>query len=211
MTAAGGLALLAVTIPIIAAFFNRIRWQRIWALAQVSLKEALRKRVVVFSRPWRWSFCSPTGLSQGKRKIRFAITSASSIGRSLPLFLLTAGLLGAFSIPNDVKNQSIHTIVTKPVEKFEIVLGRFLGYGILLTVGLAVIACLSLIYVLRGVNAGCRRRRVSRPRARYTGNLGFWRTKGDSVGREWDYRKYIAGPQPNQLNAPPPVCQLVLR
>ena len=35
---------------------------------------------------------------------------------------------------------------------FKIVLGRFLGYGILLTVGLAVIAGLSLIYVLRGVN-----------------------------------------------------------
>ena len=53
------------------------------------------------------------------------------------LFLMVATLQGAFGIPTDVKNQSIHTIVTKPVEKFEIVLGRFLGYAILITGGLA--------------------------------------------------------------------------
>ena len=136
-----------------------------------------------------------------RRKIRFATTSASFIGRSCRCFCLTAGLLGAFSIPNDVKNQSIHTIVTKPVEKFEIVLGRFLGYGILITVGLAVISCLSLIYVLRGVNPDAAEESL-KARVPIYGNLGFWRTKGDSVGREWEYRKYIGGPQPNQLNAP---------
>ena len=75
-----------------------------------------------------------------------------------PLFLLTAGLLGSFSIPNDVKNNSIHTIVTKPVEKFEIVLGRFLGYAALLSIGLFVLASVSLIYVLRGVNEEAARR-----------------------------------------------------
>ena len=51
----------------------------------------------------------------------------------------------------EVRNQSIHTIVTKPVERFEIVLGRFLGYGILLTCGLALLTALSLVYVERGV------------------------------------------------------------
>ena len=44
------------------------------------------------------------------------------------LLLFPAALLAAFSIPNDIKNQNIYTIVTKPVERFEIVLGRFLGY-----------------------------------------------------------------------------------
>jgi hypothetical protein len=114
---------------------------------------------------------------------------------------LTAGLLGAFSIPNDVKNQSIHTIVTKPVERFEIVLGRFLGYGILLTVGLAVIAGLSLVYVLRGVNPDAAFESL-KARVPIYGGLRFWGTKGDSVGREWDYRKYISGPQSNQGNLP---------
>ena len=41
------------------------------------------------------------------------------------VLLISVGmLLAAFSIPTDIKNLTIHTIVTKPVERFEIVLGR---------------------------------------------------------------------------------------
>src|SRR5262249_33298152 len=166
-----------------------------------SLKEALRKRVVlVFAAmaliflfaDWFVSYKAENQIRNYVRVVYWSI---------LPLFLLTAGLLGAFSIPNDVKNQVIHTIVTKAVEKFEIVLGRFLGYGILLTVGLAVVGGLSLIYVLRGVNPDAAYE-SQKARVPIYGNLGFLGTKGDSVGREWDYRKYISGPQPGQVNAP---------
>src|SRR4029077_14729270 len=73
-----------------------------------------------------------------------------------PLFLLTATLLGSFSLPTDIKNQSIHTIVTKPVERLEIVLGRFLGYGLLLSAGLAAMSVLSYLYILRGVTREAR-------------------------------------------------------
>ena len=58
--------------------------------------------------------------------------------RGMNVLLVSVGLLlAAFSIPNDIKNLTIHTIVTKPVERFEIVLGRFLGYLGLVTVGAA--------------------------------------------------------------------------
>src|SRR5262249_59138311 len=67
-----------------------------------------------------------------------------------PLFLMTASLLGSFGIPTDVKSQAIHTIVTKPVEKFEIVLGRFLGYAVLITLGLAAVTGVSILHVARG-------------------------------------------------------------
>lgn len=204
LTAAGGFAILAVVIPIIISFVTRIRWQRIWAMARVSLKEALRKRVVlVFAAmaliflfaDWFVSYKAENQIRNYVRVVYWSI---------LPLFLLTAGLLGAFSIPTDVKNQSIHTIVTKPVEKFEIVLGRFLGYALLLTVGLAIISGLSLIYVLRGVNPDAAYE-SQKARVPIYGVLQFWGTKGfkgDSVGREWDYRRYISGPQPGELNAP---------
>src|SRR5437764_685047 len=39
------------------------------------------------------------------------------------LLLFTTVLLASFSIPNDIKQQTIHTIVTKPVERFEVLLG----------------------------------------------------------------------------------------
>jgi hypothetical protein len=201
LTAAGGFALLAVTIPILSAFFTRIRWGRIWALARVSLKEALRKRVVMVFAAMLLIFLFagwfvPYKAENQLRNYVWVVYLSMFI-----LFLLTAGLLGAFSIPSDVKNQVIHTIVTKPVEKFEIVLGRFLGYSILLTVGLAVVAGLSLIYVVRGVNPDAAFE-SKKARVPIYGRLGFYGTKGESVGREWEYRKYISGPQPGQLNAP---------
>src|SRR5213592_4867852 len=98
-----------------------------------------------------------------------------------PLFLMTASLLGSFGIPTDVKNQSIHTIVTKPVEKFEIVLGRFLGYAVLLTVGLALISGLSLIYVMRGVNEEAQKESF-KARVPLYGKLSFAGTKQEDKG-----------------------------
>ena len=201
LTLAGGCALLAVIIPIGGAFLTRMRWQRIWAMAKVSLKEALRKRVVLVFAAMALVFLFADWFVSYKAEDQIRNYVHVVYWSIMPLFLLTAGLLGAFSIPNDVKNQVIHTIVTKPVEKFEIVLGRFLGYGILLSVGLAVIAGLSLIYVLRGVNPDAAQESQT-ARVPIYGRLGFFRTKGDSVGREWEYRKYISGPQPGQVNAP---------
>src|SRR6185312_19927 len=68
------------------------------------------------------------------------------------LMLFTAALLASFSIPTDIKQQTIHTIVTKPVERFEIVLGRFFGFLALMTVILVLMTAVSLLYVLGGIH-----------------------------------------------------------
>src|ERR1019366_9368765 len=152
LTISGILALVVVLTPFLIDLVTRIRWGRIWAIAWLSWKEAIRGRVIwVFGAmalvflfaDW---FVSAKPEDQVRSYVRVVYWSMT------PLFLITAGLLGAFSVPNDVKNNSIHTIVTKPVEKFEIVMGRFLGFASLLTVGLFVVSSLSLIYVIRGVN-----------------------------------------------------------
>ena len=113
-------------------------------------------------------------------------------------------MLGSFSIPTDVKNYAIHTVVTKPVEKFEIVLGRFLGHGILLTAGLFVVSCLSLGYVIRGVNEEAKQESYKARDVVY-GQMQFAGTKNaqtaDKVGREWGYRWYITAPPKNKPNA----------
>jgi ABC-type transport system involved in multi-copper enzyme maturation permease subunit len=201
LTVAGGFALLAVCLPIFKAFALRLRWQRIWALARVSLKEALRKRVVLVFAAMALIFLFAEWFIRSKPEDQIRNYVSLVYGSIIVLFLLTASLLGAFSIPTDVKNQVIHTIVTKPVEKYEIVLGRFLGYGLLLTGGTAVIALLSLVYILRGVNPDAAFE-SKKARVPVYGQLNFWPNKGESVGREWDYRKYISGPQPNQPKGP---------
>ena len=44
------------------------------------------------------------------------------------LMLLLALFLSALSLPADIKNRTLHTVVTKPVRPSEIVLGRMLGF-----------------------------------------------------------------------------------
>src|SRR5207253_8446618 len=100
------------------------------------------------------------------------------------LLILTARILAAFSIPADLRRQTIHTIVTKPVERFEIVLGRFLGYTLLMTAVLAVMTLLSLIYVARGVDEDARQESL-RARVPVFGDLRI--DNGKNVGREWAY------------------------
>jgi hypothetical protein len=193
----GAVALLIALTPVAIDLVSRISFGRIWAIARLSWKEAIRGRVVwVFGimalvflfADWFVPYKAENQLRNYVRVVYWSMT---------PLFLLTAGVLGSFSIPNDVKNNSIHTIVTKPVETFEIVLGRFLGYGAILTIGLFAVSSVSLIYVVRGVNEEATKESF-KARLPVYGKLQFAGTKnqfrGDSVGREWTYRSYITGP-----------------
>src|SRR5262249_22007567 len=86
----------------------------------------------------------------------------------------------------------------KPVERYEIVLGRFLGYGLLLTIGLIVLTGLSLGYLLRGINERAAAESLTarvvvvgeKPRFHIAGR-GIL-DQGDSGGGEWEYRSYIS-------------------
>ena len=114
------------------------------------------------------------------------------------LFLLVASLLAAFSLPADMRNQTIHTIVTKPVERFEILLGRFLGYGFLMSLVLAVITAVGLLYLIREIDPDAQFESMRARVPVYGDNLYFRGKEGLSdtginVGREWGYRNYIAG------------------
>jgi hypothetical protein len=197
LSLSGLLALFVVCCPIAVDFCTRISFGRIWAIAWLSWKEAIRGRIIwVFGimalvflfADW---FVPAKAEDQLRSYVRVVYWSMT------PLFLLTAALLGSFSIPNDVKSNSIHTIVTKPVEKIEIVLGRFFGYATLLTIGLLIVSGLSLIYVVRGVNAEAAQE-SEKARVPLYGRLLFVGTKseteGENVGREWTHRSYITGP-----------------
>jgi hypothetical protein len=202
---AGGLfALLAVGLPFLARAPG-LRARRILALARLSFKEALRRRVL-------WAF---TGLllvflfaswfipHKPEDQVR-SYVGVVSYAMSW-LLLTTSAILAAFSIPADIRQQTIQTVLTKPVERFEVVLGRFLGFAALMTLVLAGLTAVSLVYVLRGVDPDAAADSLKAREPLY-GELRFENSdderKGANVGREWGYRGYITGGTPG-VNKPP--------
>jgi ABC-type transport system involved in multi-copper enzyme maturation permease subunit len=189
---AGALSLAVVTFPVLRSLFVDARFGRIWAVARLSLKESIRNgsvaifgviAIIFLFADWFITYRAEDQVRNYVWVLYWSMTV---------LFLLAAGILGSFGLPTDIKTQNIHTVVTKPITKFEVVLGRFLGFAVLLTVSLFVVGTLSLVYILRGVTAEATAESFTARVAEY-GNLWFINTKGDSVGREWDYRRYIGG------------------
>lgn len=182
----------AIALPVLANLRD-LRGRRIWALARLSMKEALWSRALwVFSiLLLLFLFGSWFLPYKPENQVRNYVQAVFLV--MTVLLLLTAAMLSAFSIPSDVRHQTIHTIVTKPVERFEIVIGRFVGYALLMTLVLAVMTGVSLIYVAREVNLDPDAREESlKARVPIFGDdLQIANPKW--VGREWEYRKYIAG------------------
>lgn len=171
----------------------------VWAIAKLSFKEASRSGLL-------WIFLLVL-IPFAFRNVWMATTKPIDEVRRLvdvtnvvlALFLLaSAGLLASFyGIPNDIKNLNIYTVVSKPIDRFEIVLGRFVGYVSLMTLALVALTGVSLVLIANTTFSDKAREETYRARVPVRGKLEFKSRKvdfeGTNVGREFEYRKYIYG------------------
>jgi hypothetical protein len=193
LTVGGGLSLVAVGLPFLVNLPS-LRWRRVWALAKLSFKEAVRSRVLYFFLFLLLIFLFGSWFISSKPENQLRTYVETVYFSMAVLLVLTASLLAAFGIPADIRTQTIHTIITKPVERFEIVLGRFLGYVGLMTIVLGVMTAVSLLYIVRGIDPDAAEESLKARNPLY-GDLHFEGTQspehGDNVGLEWEYRSYI--------------------
>lgn len=197
LTVAGLFAILGIGQPF-ARDLLKLRWRRIWALATLAFKEAAAKRVywlfLVVALPFLFQNVWLTG---GRPVDEFRSLVGVSTLTVTVLALVVGLILAAFSLPADIKNQTIHTVVTKPVERFEVVLGRFLGYAGLMTLALAGMTAACLLFMTTSTIDERAAAETKKARVTARGRLEFSSRKqgfeGTNVGREFDYRKYIAG------------------
>jgi hypothetical protein len=201
LTVAGAFALVSVLLPFLLGVL-KLRPRRIFAIAKVSFKEAIRRRILyvlfgllIFVCLFARWFISSKPEDQTRTYVQMVYLAMT------PQLLFVAAAIAAFSIPNDIRQQTIHTILTKPVERFEVVLGRFFGYGALMTVALGIMTGLSLLFVLRSVDARDAKESFKARDPIYA-KLSFENTgdanKGTNVGKEWEYRSYITAPTGGQ-------------
>ncbi|EMI55584.1 ABC transporter permease [Rhodopirellula sallentina] len=127
------------------------RVRRILALARLAFKEAVRRKVlyvvglfVVLLLLAGW-YLNPQSDDPARLYISFVLTATNYLVLALALFI------SSFSLPEDIKNKTLYTIVTKPVRATEIVLGRMLGFVAMGTVILIPMGALSYLFVTRGL------------------------------------------------------------
>ena len=83
---------------------------------------------------------------QMKVYVTFVLTAVSWL--VLPVILL----LSCWGLPEDIRLRSLHTVVTKPVRRNEVVLGRILGFSAVGTLILAVMSVVGFIWIQRQVS-----------------------------------------------------------
>lgn len=127
--------------------------RRVWAIARLAIKEALHRRVILVTFAI-FAIALLFGgwfVDAGSEKPEQLYISFVMWGTQM-LILLMVLLLSAFSIPEDIKNRTVFTVVTKPVRSTEIILGRIVGFGLLGTLLLGLMGILSYFFVVRGLS-----------------------------------------------------------
>lgn len=198
LTLGGLFGLLGIGQPFFAAL-GRIRFHRLYAFAKLAFKEIIRNRIV-------WVLVAISALPQlfpvgwffpTKAEDELRVTVAVMMGVTQILLLLTFALVASFGIHNDIKNQNIYTIVSKPVERFEVLFGRFLGYAGFMTVALLAMTLAGWVLIQTLTLDPKAQAETFRARVPIRGDLTYASRKagfeGTNVGREFDYRKYIGG------------------
>ncbi|MBI1325919.1 hypothetical protein GC170_22390 [bacterium] len=159
-----GLTFMGYTSLLMLAFrlvmeFSGVNPIRTLAIGWLARKEAMRRMwapyvvlavflVVLAFTHW---FLQPPRPAEMSRLFVGTLTLLCSL-----LITLMIIFLSPLSLPTDIQQQTIYTIVSKPVSRLELIWGRIVGYMGLVTVIVALFGGISYIYLIRQVNSTIR-------------------------------------------------------
>ncbi len=173
---------------------------RVLAVARLTLKEAIRRKAlmvfVVFAvllmfGGWFLSSGDSRADLQVGVQIWFLLTAISW------LVLPAVMYLACWSIPEDIRVRSLHTVVTKPIRRIEVVLGRIVGFGTVVAGVVLVMGIAGYIWIERQVPDSVQNQLKCRVPAYgllyFKDREGRVAEKGINTGDTWEYRSYIQG------------------
>jgi hypothetical protein len=174
--------------------------RRLWALTTLTFKEAIRRKAllvfVVFAVLFMFAGWFLTGTEQQKdfqAKVYISFALRTITWLLLPVVLL----LSCWGIPEDIKQRSLHTVVTKPARRLEVVLGRMIGFGLIGTIILAVMGAVGYIWIVRQIPPSQRGQLICRQpvygQLKFLDREGVPQEKGVNVGDLSEFRSYIEG------------------
>lgn len=174
--------------------------RRLWALSLLTIRESIRKKTllvfVVFAilflfAGWFISNANPDPRLQVKVYVAIVLKAMSWL--ILPIVLL----LSCWGLPDDIKARSLHTVVTKPVRRHEVVLGRIFGFSLVGLFVLVIMGAVGYVWIRRQVPARAMSQLVAR--VPIYGSITFRSRQGQSAdagvntGDTWMFRSYIEG------------------
>lgn len=202
-----GLAVFANELGAMLGDFFSISPRRVFALAQLTFREAYRRKAlmvfVVFAILLMFAgwFLTSSNLQpefQVKVYVSFVLRALSWL--VLPVVLL----LACWGIPEDIRLRSMHTVVTKPARRLEIVLGRMLGFSFIGLLVLTAMATVGGFWIRRQLPAEAQAQLICRQPIR--GELSFRDREGNdkdekgealkqgiNVGDIWLFHSFIEG------------------
>ena len=150
-----GLVVLVRVFGMMASELVALRFRRLYAIAWQTVAEANR----VSRAPWvvtavfvvilaftHWFLRSGERDAEISRVFVGTLTLLCSMLLSFMIIFTTPQ-----SMPRDISNQTIYTIVSKPVRRLELIWGRLFGYMALVTFLIVLFGAISLIYLDRTV------------------------------------------------------------
>lgn len=150
------------------------RPRRLFAIARLSIYEATRRQrapwvvIVVFLLVLaftHWFLQTPRAAEMGRLYVGTLTLLCSALLAAMVV------ILTPLSLPTDIQQQTIYTVVSKPVRRLEMIWGRMIGYMTLVTVLLILFGGISLLYLWRTVGATQRDTLAAAKKAEEEGRL----------------------------------------
>ena len=150
-----GYAVLLRVLGIVVLELLAVRARRLYSIASVSVLEAHRRMWA----PWvviavflvvlaftHWFLIPPRAAEMGRLFVGTLLLLCSL------LLTVMVTLLTPLSLPTDIQQQTIYTIVSKPVRRVELIWGRMIGFMTIVSLLVVVFGLISLGYLWRTVN-----------------------------------------------------------
>ena len=121
---------------------------RLWAIATMTLVEASRRKVFTILILFAVALLSSAAFFPSvEMSARLRLMEAWSLRAATLFTAIVALFVAGFSLPGDFETRRIYLLVTKPVSKVTIFLGRLLGFAMLLAVFLGVMGLVTVVFI----------------------------------------------------------------
>jgi ABC-type transport system involved in multi-copper enzyme maturation permease subunit len=147
----GLIAILAIAVAFLAVGIPdllRLSPRRVWAIASVGFRESVRRRVLWVTPLAMLGIIAVTQLSHPvDEQDAIRQTTKYALFASGVVVVVATLILACTSLPKEIENRVIYTIVTKPATRLEIVLGKALGFARTSALILLVMGLFSYLYL----------------------------------------------------------------